>query len=166
MVRSRVLIGVVVVAGLMSAGSFWAGNLRAASALTAQDVSDITQLYSTMYQGADLRDAALWLSAYADDGVFKLPTGTQVVGKKALAEWRAASFRGQVGDSKQRHWFGLIRIWPSEGGASAKAYYQVTDVSGKQAAIRSTGIVDDVFVKTSAGWRFKIHTVVADVPNP
>ena len=63
MVRSRVLIGVVVVAGLMSAGSFWAGNLRAASALTAQDVSDITQLYSTMYQGADLRDAALWLSA-------------------------------------------------------------------------------------------------------
>ena len=75
MTGPRVLIGVVVVAGLIGAGSLRAQKAGATGTLSAQDVSDITQLYSSSYQGADLRDADLWLSAYADDAVFTLPTG-------------------------------------------------------------------------------------------
>ena len=165
MTGPRVLIGVVVVAGLIGASSLRAQKAGAAGTLSAQDVSDITQLYSSSYQGADLRDADLWLSAYADDAVFTLPTGAKVVGRKALAEWRQKSFAGKVGDSKLRHWFGLIRVFPApDGGAAAKAYYTVIDVSTKQPTIRSSGMVDDVFVKTPAGWRFKTHTVTADAP--
>jgi ketosteroid isomerase-like protein len=162
----RVWIAIAFVGVVAGVGSFYAQNARAATTLTAQDYQDITQLYSIMYQGADLRDADLWLSSYADDGVFKLPTGDQVAGKKALAEWRAKSFGGKVGDSKRRHWFELIRISPSpNGGATARAYWSVVDVSKKQATITSTGTVDDVFVKTAAGWKFKVHAVHADVPG-
>ena len=50
-------------------------------------------------------------------------------------------------------------------GATAKAYFSVMDVGAKQPTIRSTGTVDDVFVKTAAGWKFKVHTVIFDVPN-
>jgi hypothetical protein len=82
-------------------------------------------------------------------------------------EWRMKSFAGRTGDTKQRHWFDLIRVLPApNGGATAKAYYSVVDVSSKQPAIRSTGIVEDTFVKTPAGWKFKVHTVIADTPNP
>jgi ketosteroid isomerase-like protein len=165
MAGSRVWVTVVVVAGLIGAGSLLAPRVGATIALTAQDVSDITQLYSTSYQGADLRDADLWLSAYADDAVFNLPTGSQVVGRKALAEWRMKSFGGKTGDTKQRHWFGLIRVLPAPNGATAKAYFSVIDVGAKQPTIRSTGTVDDRFVKTAAGWKFKVHTVIFDVPN-
>jgi hypothetical protein len=64
-----------------------------------------------------------------------------------------------------RHWFGLIRVFPGpDGGAAVKAYFSVIDVGAKQPVIRSTGLDDDVFVKTPAGWRFKIHTVTMDVP--
>jgi hypothetical protein len=164
--RRHIWMGVVLLAGVTGAGWFYTQDARAAATLTAQDTQDITQLYSAMYQGADLRDLDLWLSTYADDGTFKLPTGELVVGKKALAEWRAKSFGGKTTDSKRRHWFELIRISPgANGGATGRAYWSVVDVSKKQPSIMSTGTVDDVFVKTAAGWKFKVHNVIADVPD-
>jgi hypothetical protein len=134
-----------------------------AMVLTPQDYLDITQVYSICYQGSDLRDAAQWLSAFADDGVFKFPNGDQVIGKKALAEWRAKSFGGKTGDSKRRHWFGTLLTKPTpDGGATVRAYYVVLDVSGKPSTINSSGMVDDVFVKTAEGWKFKVHVVRGD----
>jgi 3-phenylpropionate/cinnamic acid dioxygenase small subunit len=166
MCRPRVLIGIALLGVLTGVGWFYTQNVRAATTLTAQDTQDITQLYSIMYQGSDLRDLNMWVSAFADDGTFKLPTGDQVVGKKALAEWRAKSFGGKTGDSKRRHWFGLIRVSPgADGGATARAYWSVLDVSKKQATIMSTGTVDDVFVKTPSGWKFKVHVVRTDEPG-
>ena len=162
--HTLIVIGFITLVGsLMVAGWVYA-QTRTATVLMAQDAHEITQLYSTMYQGSDFRDAGLWLSTFAEDGVFRFPSGDEVVGKQALAEWRARSFRGRVGDSKRRHYFPNIRLTPTpDGGATAHAYWVELDVRGQQATIANTGTADDVFVKTADGWKFKSHAVHLDV---
>ena len=162
--HTLMVTGVVTLVGALAFAGWVYAQTRSTTALTAQDAHEITQLYSTMYQGSDFRDASLWLSTYAEDGVFRFPSGDEVVGKQALAEWRAKSFRGRVGDSKRRHYFPNIRLTPiPDGGATARAYWVELDVSGKPVAIANTGTADDVFVKTAAGWKFKSHVVHLDV---
>ena len=113
-----------------------------------------------MYHGADFRDADLWLSTFADDGVFELPTGRRVEGMQALREYREGSFRGQVGDTDGRHSATTIRMTPtSDGEVAVRAYWVLLDVSARPAAIGSTGTVDDVAVKTAEGWKFKTKAV-------
>ncbi len=91
------------------------------------------------------------------------PTGDQVAGKSALAEWRQNSFRGETGDSGRRHSFTTIRMTATpDGGATARAYWIELDVRSRPSTIRNTGTADDIFVKTSDGWKFKSHTVHVD----
>lgn len=130
--------------------------------LTAQDHVEITQLYARFNQGSDFRDADLWLSTFADDAIFTLPNGQRVVGKEALTAWRTQSFAGKVGDSGRRHIHGSINLSATTDGAKGRAYWIVLNVSDKTPSLASTGYVDDVFVKTPHGWRFKTHTVHAD----
>jgi hypothetical protein len=163
--RPRLLMVIVMIAlvGSLATVGWVQAKSGKAPVLTTQDYLDIAQVYSICYQGSDLRDAAQWLSAFADDALFTLPNGDRVTGKKALAEWRAKSFAGKTGDSKRRHWFGTLLTKPTpDGGATVRAYYVVLDVSGKQSAINSSGMVDDVFVKTADGWKFKTHVVRGD----
>ena len=152
-----VLVGVVAVAGWMLA------QPEAAATLTAEDRAEITQLYATMYQGSDFRDADLWLSAFAEDAVFVFPTGDQLEGHEALLAWRNQSFGGETGDAKRRHHVPNIRILPAEdGGATAKAYWIELDVNSTPSTIKGTGTAEDVFVKTADGWKFKYHAVYVD----
>ena len=152
------LVGCLAIGGLVYAQT---GGGRTA-VLTAQDYTDITELYARLYQGADLREPDLWLSAFAEDGVFQFPNGDEVSGKKALAEWRAKTFAGARGDSKRRHWTSGIMLTPNPGGAISRAYFLLLDVSGKQPVVTQSGRFDDVFVKTAGGWKFKRHAVRTD----
>ena len=92
--RPRIFIKLLVVIPLLVSTSVggWAYTQSVRSAtnriLTAQDHVEITQLYARFNQGSDFRDAALWLSTFADDATFTLPNGQQVVGKEALTAWR------------------------------------------------------------------------------
>ncbi len=150
---------------LVAAAGWMYGQPEAAATLTAEDRAEITQLYATMYQGSDFRDADLWLSAFAEDAVFVFPTGDQIEGHDALMAWRQRSFGGQTGDSKRRHHVPNIRIVPTaDGGATASAYWIELDVATAPSSIKNTGTADDVFVKTDAGWKFKHHAVHLDVP--
>ena len=155
----------VVLAGLVAgvAASWMYAQPQAAATLTAGDRAEITQLYATMYQGSDFRDPDLWLSAFAEDAVFIFPTGDRVEGHDALLAWRKQSFGGETGDSKRRHHVPNIRILPSsDGGATAKAYWIELDVAATPSAIKNTGTAEDIFVKTSDGWKFGSHTVNVD----
>ena len=164
MVRPRVLIGVAVVVGLMSTGSPWAQKASSPT-VTAQDMTDIMQLYATLYQGADLREADLWLSTYTDDGMFKIGT-IETVGKEALTAWRMQSFGGRTDDSKVRHYLGQVRVVPApDSSAKIRAYWTVIDVSTRPPTFVSTGLLNDVVVKTPAGWKFKRHHVIGDRPS-
>ena len=153
------LVGIGVAIGYFSAQ----GNVSAASdGLTAQDYADIQQLYWRYSQGADFGDGELFASAFAEDGLFK-PGADGVVGRDEIA---ARMSRGEKGaDTGRRHWNNAWRITPSPDGARGRVYWMVLDVgSGEPVAgmpgvvgptHRSTGYYDDVYVKTSEGWRIK-----------
>jgi len=162
-------VHVLLVAGLLGVvGVGWVHAQPDTSAiLTAQDYAEIGQLYARINHGGDFRDAELWLSAFTDDAVFTIAMGAgqEIVGKEALSTWRHASFRGQTGDSKVRHWDGPPRLTPTARGVtSGRSYFLVYDVSGKQPTITSSGYHDDVFMKTADGWRVKSRKVSFDAP--
>lgn len=153
----------VALIGLTAAAAWTYARPEAAAALTAEDRQEIIQLYATLYQGSDFRDAELWLSTFADDAVFVFPTGDRIAGREALAAWRENSFGGETGDSRRRHYVPNVRLTPApDGGAAARVYWIEMDVAATPARIRNTGTADDVFVKTADGWKFKSRAVHLD----
>lgn len=161
--RSNATLATVALIGLTAAAAWTYARPEAAAALTAEDRQEIIQLYATLYQGSDFRDAELWLSTFADDAVFIFPTGDRIAGREALAAWRENSFGGETGDSQRRHYVPNVRLTPApDGGATARAYWIELDVAATPARIRNTGTADDVFVKTAGGWKFKSRAVHLD----
>ena len=144
------------------------GRVTAAPAgLTAQDYADIQQLYWRYNHGADFSDGELFASAFADDGVFSTGLGPDTVGRDAIT---AAMSRDEKGaDTGKRHWNNGWRITPSPEGARGRVYWMVLDVAsgdpvGDLPGVvgwtpRSTGVYEDVYVKTSEGWRMKSRTL-------
>jgi hypothetical protein len=129
--------------------------------LTAQDYADIQQLFWRYNQGSDFRDADLFLSAFTDDAVFN--DGQQeYVGKGQLAALRVERHAGESGDNGRRHWNSSYRITPSDEGATGLVYWLVVDVSTSPPKAVLSGYYEDVYVKTSAGWRIKTRTIKRD----
>ena len=153
------LIGVGAGLGYISAQGTGSAS---SGALTAQDYADIQQLYWRYNHGSDFRDADLFSSAFTDDAVFKTGPEQEAVGRDAIAAFISQSFAGQVGDTGRRHWNSSWRITPSAEGARGRTYWLVLDVSTGEATHSSTGYYDDVFVKTSDGWRIRSRTLNFD----
>ena len=168
MTRTRVLIAIAVVGSLAVIGWTYpqVTNASKVPALTSQDYQDIMQHYARFSWGADFRDVELWLSTFTDDGVLGLGE-ERIVGRKALREWRTNANRGQVGDSKTRHWMpGAMLLTPNPDGSwKARAYWQLLDVDGKPPHGTKTGYEEDVLVRTADGWKFKAHLVYQDAPG-
>ena len=153
------LVGVGAGLGYVSAQGTGSAS---SGALTAQDYADIQQLYWRYNHGADFGDAELSASAFTDDAVFKIRAGQEAVGRDEIVAFMSGSFAGKVGDIGRRHWNSSWRITPSAEGAQGRTYWLVLDVSTGEATHSSTGYYDDVFVKTSDGWRIKSRTLNFD----
>lgn len=161
MTRSGHIAALALVGGLAIGG--WEYAQAKSTKLTAQDYTEITELYARLYQGSDLRELDTWLANFAEDAVFVFPNGDQVTGKTALSEFRKKSFAGQTGDSKRRHWTAGVALTPMpDGTAKGRAYWMMIDGSQKQPILAQSGTFDDVYVKTSDGWKFKRHGVRMD----
>ena len=134
-----------------------------AAALSGQDYAEIIHLFGRYNQGTDFRDAAMWLSVFTADAVFQ-PGGDaqEIVGQEALAEWRAQNFAARPPERQSRHWNSSWVITPTSGGVMGRAYYLVVDVSSGQPVVGGSGYYDDVYVKTSDGWRIKERRSNAD----
>jgi hypothetical protein len=167
----RVVVGVVLIGLGTSAGYLTAQDRGGAGRLTAQDRLDIQDLYWTYAHGQNFADARLFASAFAEDGVFRISPTRAAVGRDQIAALIAESFAGKKGDSGRRHWQNSWRITPSPEGAQGRVYWLVFDI-GKGAAVpglpvdgprgpefRSTGVYEDVYVKTPDGWRIKSRTL-------
>ena len=134
---------------------------RLTTELTAQDHAEIRQLYARYNQGTDLRDAAMWLSTFAADAVFRFG-GQEYVGQDALAEYRRTSFAGSAGGPKRRHWNSSLVLTPTSDGVEGRAYFQLMDASETPPSAIVSGYYDDVFTRTADGWRIKSRTVIMD----
>ena len=154
------LVGVGVAIGYLSAQS----NVSAASdGLTAQDYADIQQLYWRYNHGADFGDADLFVSAFTDDAFVKSSNGQEYVGKKEIDGFISGGLaRMPTGDTGRRHWNNGWRITPSAEGARGRTYWLLLDVGTGQPTNDRSGYYEDVYVKTSDGWRIKSRTIFGD----
>ena len=159
-------IGALVAVALIGfvGGAGWVSALRSDASLTAQDYAEIEQLYARYNQGVDLRNGEMWLSVFADDGIFQF-RDEKYVGQEELAEYRARTFARTAGGPDIRHWNGSIVVTPTAEGAEGRAYWIMLDVSSAVPTEVASGHYDDVFVKTPAGWRIQVRTGYSD-PSP
>jgi len=159
----RNIAALVLVGGLAIGG--WEYAQAKSTKLTAQDYTEITELYARLYQGSDLREMDLWLSNFVDDAAYGFPNGDSITGKAALTEWRKKSWGGQTGDSRRRHWTSGVSLTPlPDGTVKGRAYWMMIDGKDKLPVVAQSGLFDDLYVKTSTGWKFKRHNVRMD-PN-
>ena len=157
-----VLLGLGVAIGYFTAQD----GVRAASGgLDAQDYADIQQLYWRYNHGSDFRDAELFLSVFSEDAVFEI--GDQkYAGSEELRAQRVERHAGQVGDTGTRHWNTSYLITPSSEGAEGRLYWQLNSVADGQPRPVASGSYDDVYIKTSDGWRIKHRTINFDAGAP
>ena len=90
-----VLIAILLVGVVSAIG--WVSAQGSSAMLTGEDYGQIMQLYGRYNQGSDFRDPELFVSAFADDAVFR-PGSEEVVGREALlARQRGRLQEGQEG---------------------------------------------------------------------
>lgn len=131
--------------------------------LTPQDYIDIQQLVRKYAWALDSGENFGY--AYADlftpDGVFvgtnQGPDGRSYQGRDALA---ALARTPAGGPNNQRHFTMNHVITAVPGGATGRAYVVMLDIGivGKPNAVSHGGHYEDVYEKTSVGWRFKRRT--------
>ncbi len=154
--------------------------------LTAQDYAEIQQLSARYAFAIDTctNSGYDYADLYVDDGQFSVSEawgeigGVLAKGREALA---VAAGGGKNGcqDPKTQMGYGISHIavnhviLPTAQGAIGKSYLLAIGVGGKPTTIEIQGGYEDVYVRTSGGWRFKsrvhvfpnIHTSVQFGPG-
>ena len=151
----RVLTMIAVVVGFSGIGWVHAQAGKEVPPLTPADYAEIQHLVVRLNQGADFHDSEMWLSVWTPDGGWTRPDGRAYEGHEGLAEYRRTR-RGEVGGrTDTRHWTNSLVVTPTVDGATGRSYYMMMDVSTTPPTPISAGHYEDVFVKTSDGWRIK-----------
>ena len=158
----------VIIATLLAIPAGWA--LRAQTSkpatLTAADYLEIQQLVARYSYAVDMHggDGSAYAALFTPDGVF----GTQAKGTAQLAELAAKTNKERSGPAFARHFVTNVMIKPSPEGATGRSYLVALDISEarKPTTILHGGHYDDVYVKTSQGWRIKSRTYVRSEIGP
>ena len=161
----RAILKVALVAALaVGLGLFVAESSRGAAPaeLTGADYAEIQQLYGLYNQGSDFRDTEMWLSAFAEDAVFRTGPGQVQRGQAELRAGREARNQGQTGDNGRRHLNSSFVITATEDGAKGRAYWVLNDVTGPEPKAVASGYYEDTFVKTDDGWKIQTRTLYRD----
>jgi hypothetical protein len=132
--------------------------------LTPMDYIEIQQLVRKYGWALDSGDnyGYAYADLYTPDGIFvgtnQGPNGRSYQGRDVLAALARGGPRGPLYISH----FGMNHvITPSvDGGATGRAYVAILDVGlvGRPNGVSHGGRYDDVYEKTSVGWRFKKRT--------
>jgi hypothetical protein len=142
---------------------------RQANALTAMDYVEIQQLVARYPYALDTHadNGYMYANLFAPDGTF----GT-TKGREALAMLARNNHPGKSGPAATRHFLTNVVITPTPEGAVGREYNVLIDVggAGRPSVIDHGGYYEDVYVKTTEGWRFKSRTYVRSKlgpkPNP
>ena len=158
----------VIIATLLAIPAGWA--LRAQTSkpatLTAADYLEIQQLVARYSYAVDMHggDGSAYAALFTPDGTF----GTQAKGTAQLAELAAKTNTERSGPAFARHFVTNVMIKPSPEGATGRSFLVALDISEvrKPTTILHGGHYDDVYVKTSQGWRIKSRTYVRSEIGP
>jgi len=157
-----------IIAVLLAVPAGWA--LRAQTSrpatLTAADYIEIQQLVARYPYALDMHggDGSAYAALFTPDGNF----GTEAKGSVPLAELATKTNKDRSGAGFTRHFVTNVVIKPSPGGATGRSYLVSLDISegGKPTTIVGGGHYDDVYVKTSQGWRIKSRRYVPSEIGP
>jgi len=158
----------VIVAMLLAITAGWALHAQTSkpATLTAADYLEIQQLVARYSYAVDMHggDGSAYAALFTPDGTF----GTQAKGTAQLAELAAKTNKERSGPAFARHFVTNVMIKPSPEGATGRSYLVALDISEvrKPTTILHGGHYDDVYVKTSQGWRIKSRTYVRSEIGP
>ncbi len=133
--------------------------------LTPLDYAELQHLALRLNQGADFHDTELWVAQWTPDGIWTNPEGREYVGHQGLRAYRQARRVQVKGRSDIRHWTNGLVLTPTVDGATGFSYYMILDVTTHPPTPSASGHYEDVFVKTSSGWKIK-HRIIRAYPVP
>jgi hypothetical protein len=170
-VRMRHVLGstVLVVATLLHAPTAAQRGAPPGSArsLTAVDYIEIRQLVARYAYAVDsgAENGGVYAGLFAADGVFADRTGRETKGREALAELARRNTRGP---QSAFHFIVNHVIEPSPEGAVGKEYLLQLRIGEAERPndVFGGGRYDDVYVKTSEGWRFKRRQFMPSEGSP
>ena len=132
-----------------------------APALTTMDYIDLQQLSRRFAWAIDSGDnfGYAFADLFTPDGTYTDtsdgPNGKTTQGRDNLA---LVARGGQRGPLFLNH-FGMNHvITPTADGARGRAYVAILDLAKRPHTVTTGGYYDDVYEKTSLGWRFKTRT--------
>ena len=152
--RNRNLLVMLAVALLGSTG--WSYTQSASPTLTAEDLTEIDQLYARYNWAIDAGDAEGYAATFTADGVFYANVGHEAIVKFAQ------SFHAGIG-AHVRHWNTNRMVVPTATGAHGQVYLVIVDFATKPATIMASASYSDELVRTAQGWRFAKRTTKGDV---
>jgi hypothetical protein len=140
-----------------------------ATTLAPQDYIAIQQLAARYAFAIDTctNGGADFADLFVDDGEFSVSQDWGVAGNRpvkgraALIDAAGGDGKGGCKDPKTQMGYGISHIvvnhviMPSRDGATGKSYILAIGVGGDPTTIERQGGYEDVYVKTSQGWRFK-----------
>jgi hypothetical protein len=161
-------VAAVVSAAAVAASVAWGQQKIAGGSLTAADYVEIQQLVARYGYAVDTHAAngTAYADLFAPDGIFGKTKGRDGLARLALS---TQAKRG--GPSYTRHYLTNVIIYPTPEGARGSQYLLAIDVSegGGASSVVHGGRYDDLYVRTSEGWRFKerqYHPSRIGVPPP
>lgn len=127
--------------------------------ISAQDYTEILQLYAEFNTSLDLGLPDRYIKTWTDDGEY---TGGRA-GERATPGERKPDVVGKdqlramarPGGSGGRHSVTNLVVTPIPGGAKATCYLILMNVRTSPPTPGETAIYDDTLVKTKDGWKFK-----------
>lgn len=152
--RNRNVLVMLAVVVLGSTG--WSYAQKAAPTLTAEDLTEIDQLYARYNWAIDAGDAEGYAATFTADGVFNTHVGHDAIVKFAQ------TFHAGLG-ARVRHWNTNLMVVPTATGAHGQVYLVLVDFSTKPATIAASASYSDELVKTAQGWRFTKRATKGDV---
>lgn len=138
--------------------------------LSADDQLAIHQLLARYNFAIDFGDIDGWAATFTPDGVFECvgvaegsPLGGRHAGTEALKAYATTHYG--LNQGRARHWNWNLLIDGDGDDATMRCYLGAYSAGqGDSAALRATGVYDDVLVRTPDGWRFASRTVTVDAP--
>ncbi|MEO3855439.1 nuclear transport factor 2 family protein [Acrocarpospora sp. B8E8] len=140
--------------------------------LDLRDHLEIQTLIAQVCKALDFSRTTDFVAAFTTNGTYQV-VSSDADGRKEqyshhgaealleFAQWAASRRRGLA-----RHWTGNPIIESDgRGGATAWSYTLLIEIDPetKRRNIVLSGVHEDVFVRTEAGWRLASRTVVADI---
>src|SRR4029453_6114428 len=157
MIHPRLLPAVL---GLALMGMAVVNAQQSAAKLTTQDYNDIQQLYARYNLAIDTGNGEGRAATFTPDGVFNNTNKGHDALVQFIKDWRE-----KRDGANRRHLNSNMVLTPTADGANGSIYLLLLNVGVRPATIATTGIYEDVLVRTPQGWRFKIRIVHAD-PAP